>query len=105
MPLFTFECRKCGSVFEALVTSRRGSDGTKCRSCDGAARRQPISRFSIGGRRATARSSALAATSKDFVSNSDSFVSAMDAFGEKVGSKLSDRQMDRAVERIKTMKR
>ena len=104
MPLFTFECRKCGSVFEALVTSR-GSGRTKCRGCNGTARRQPITSFSIGGRRTTARSGALAATSKDFVSNTDSFVSAMDAFGEKVGSKLSDGQMDRAVERIKTMKR
>lgn len=104
MPLFTFECRECGSVFEALAASR-SSGGIRCRSCNGAARRQPISRFSIGGRRVTARNSALAATSKDFVSNTDSFVSAMDAFGEKVGSKLSDKQMDRAVERIKTMKR
>lgn len=104
MPLYTFECRKCGSAFEALATVR-GSGKVKCRSCEGTARRHPITRFSIGGHRATARSSALAATSKDFVSNTDSFVSAMNAFGEKVGSRLSDRQMDRAVERIKTLKR
>lgn len=104
MPLFTFECRKCGSVFEALVASR-SNGGTRCRCCTGVAVRQPIARFSVGGRRASTGGSALGATSKDFVSNTDSFVSAMDAFGEKVGSKLSDKQMDRAVERIKTMKR
>lgn len=104
MPIFTFECRKCGSAFEALVASR-SNGGKRCRNCSGIAVRQPIARFSVGGRRAGTSSSALGATSKDFVSNTDSFVSAMDAFGEKVGSKLSDKQMDRAVERIKTMKR
>lgn len=48
---------------------------------------------------------ALNVTARDFISNPDSIVSAMESFGEKIGDKLSNRQMEKAVEQIKTIRR
>lgn len=62
-----------------------------------------VSVFRVGGRRPIASDGSLKASGRDFISNPDRFVSAMDAFGEKIGDRLTDRQMERAVERIKTI--
>lgn len=104
MPLFNFECQHCDQVFEALV-SRSEATAATCPHCDRESPRQAISRFSVGGRRQSAGKGALRARGSDLMSNSDRFVSAMDAFGDAIGDRLTDRQMERAVTRLQGMKR
>ncbi len=103
MPLFNYQCWKCEAVFEVLI----GSDDRKavrCNRCGGASKRLVVSCFRILGGKAAARS-ALGHTGADFLSSHDSFVSAMNSFGDKIGDRLTSRQMEKAVERLKQAKR
>lgn len=104
MPLFTFECQECRSAFEALVTPHDRT-GMRCPRCGGRSVRNPVSAFRIGGRRSAVNAAALQANGREFVGDTDRFVSAMDTFGERIGDRLSDHQMERAVERVKTLRR
>lgn len=104
MPLFTFQCRDCNCLFEALVASSEKRT-LRCRQCGGLSRRHSVSAFRVGGRRPTTGKGALQATGSDFISNPDSFVSAMDSFGDRIGDRLTNRQMEKAVEQIKTIRR
>lgn len=99
MPLFNFRCERCQSVFETLV-GHREKKKICCPRCGGASERQDVSFFNIAGRLRTGNA-ALIATGGDFVSNPDKFVTAMETFGEKIGDRLSSRQMDKAVEKLK----
>ena len=70
MPLFTFQCRDCNCVFEALVASSEKRT-LRCRQCGGLSRRHSVSAFRVGGRRPTPGKGALQATGSDFISNPD----------------------------------
>lgn len=101
MPLFNYECRSCRAVFEALVAS--GSKAkVKCKGCGGECRRSTVAAFRILGGARSGRGSGQSAA--DFVSNADSFVSAMNSFGDKIGDRLNNRQMERAVENLRKAK-
>lgn len=105
MPLFNFKCEECRSVFEALVGHRERAKKHCCPKCGGKSERQEVSRFQIGGRRERISKASLHANGSDFVSNPDSFVSAMDTFGDVIGDRLTSGQMDKAVENLKRAKR
>lgn len=52
MPLFEYECKKCGCVFEELVGRNSDKGQVPCKSCDGTAQKR-VSRFSskvLGGK-------------------------------------------------------
>ena len=103
MPLFNYRCRKCETIFEALIGA--GSrKAVRCARCGGAGKRQAIASFRvIGGKSNVGK--APGRTGADFVANPDSFVSAMNTFGDRIGDRLTGRQMERAVEQIKQAKR
>ena len=103
MPLFNYECGKCSAVFEAL-TDYANKSVLSCIRCGGASKRHAVSLFQIGAKPRINRAS-LSATGADFISSPDSFVSAMDTFGDKIGDRLTTRQMERAVEKLKQAKR
>lgn len=104
MPLFSFQCQDCNSRFEVLVLSHE-KKAVRCRKCGGPSRRHSVSAFRVGGRRLGYDNAALHATARDFISDPDSIVSAMDSFGEKIGDKLTNRQMEKAVEQIRSIRR
>lgn len=102
MPLFTYHCRDCDAAFEVLSSSSRKSR-VGCKSCGGVSQRSDVSLFrTVGQVRSGTRPGR---TGAEFVANPDSFVSAMTDFGEKIGDRLTGRQMEKAVEGIKQMKR
>ncbi len=103
MPLFNYQCRKCGAVFEALVGSGYRS-AVRCKACGRASKRLAVSSFRIIGSK-SGPGHAPGRTGADFISNHDSFVSAMNSFGDKVGDRLTSRQMEKAVEQLKQAKR
>lgn len=103
MPLFNYRCGKCATVFEAL-TDYDDKKLLSCTRCGGASQRHGVSLFRIGGKPKIDRTS-LSATGADFISSPDSFVSAMDTFGDKIGDRLTARQMEKAVEKLKQAKR
>lgn len=105
MPLFNFQCEECRSVFEALVGHRERAKKSCCPRCGGRSERQEVSRFKIGGRRGKISEASLNANGGDFVSDPDSFVAAMDTFGDKIGDRLTSGQMEKAVENLKRAKR
>ena len=105
MPLFNYQCEDCRSVFEALVGHRERTKKCSCPKCGGRSERQEVSRFHIGGRRGKVSNASLNASGSDFISNPDSFVSAMDTFGDKIGDRLTNGQMEKAVENLKRAKR
>lgn len=105
MPLFNYQCKACCSVFEILVGTRERKKETDCPYCGGASRRQEVALFHVAGNRRRTSSSSLTASGGDFVSDPDCFVKAMDTFGEKIGDRLSKRQMENAVEKLKLAKR
>jgi putative FmdB family regulatory protein len=102
MPLYNYECQGCQTVFEVLTEF-----GTKvkvaCERCGGESRRSEIAAFSILGSNGNGRASGKSGS--DFFSNADTFVSAMNGFGDKIGDRLSNRQMERAVENLRKAKR
>jgi putative FmdB family regulatory protein len=103
MPLFNYQCRKCAIVFEALM----GADDTTavgCTRCGGASKRQAVSSFRILGGK-SGPGNAPGCTGADFISRPDSFVSAMNSFGDRIGDRLTNRQMEKAVEQLKQAKR
>jgi putative FmdB family regulatory protein len=102
MPLYNHECRKCGAVFEALIAFDSKAK-VYCNRCGGESLRSEVSRFRILGAVQKGRDRGQSAT--DLVSNADSFVSAMNSFGDKIGDRLSNRQMERAVENLRKAKR
>jgi putative FmdB family regulatory protein len=103
MPLFNYQCRKCEAVFETLVGSGDRS-AVRCKTCGGASRRLAVSSFRIIGGK-SGPGSAPGRTGADFLSSHDSFVSAMNSFGDKIGDRLTNRQMEKAVEQLKQAKR
>lgn len=103
MPLFNYQCRKCSAVFEALTGSGDRSV-VRCKSCGGASKRLAVSSFRIAGGKSGA-GQAPGRTGADFISDHDSFVSAMNSFGDRVGDRLTSRQMEKAVEQLKQAKR
>lgn len=103
MPLFNYQCRKCEAVFEALIDTGDRSV-VRCKNCGGGSRRLAVSSFRIIGGK-SGPGSAPGRTGADFISNADSFVSAMNSFGDKIGDRLSGRQMEKAVEQLKQAKR
>ena len=50
MPLFEYQCRKCGHQFEALVLNSRAPACTKCKSQDLEKRVSPIGLAGVGDR-------------------------------------------------------
>jgi putative FmdB family regulatory protein len=102
MPLFNYECTQCFAVFETLVASDSKAK-VPCERCGGKSRRSEISTFRIQGAARSARDRGH--TASDLYSNADSFVSAMNGFGDKIGDRLSNRQMERAVENLRSAKR
>lgn len=103
MPLFNYQCRKCEAVFEALI----GSDDrsiVRCKVCRGPGKRLAVSSFRIIGGK-SGPGNAPGRTGADFISSADSFVSAMNSFGDKIGDRLTNRQMEKAVEQLKQAKR
>ena len=103
MPLFNYQCGSCETVFEVL-TDYESKRALACGLCGGASKRHAISLFRIGAKPKINRKS-LSATAADFISSPDSFVSAMDTFGEKIGDRLTKPQMEKAVEQLKQAKR
>ena len=103
MPLFNYQCERCAAVFEALA-DYENMKVLPCNRCGGASKRHAVSLFWIGAKPKVNRTS-LSATGADFISSPDSFVSAMDTFGEKIGDRLTKRQMEKAVEQLKQAKR
>jgi putative FmdB family regulatory protein len=101
MPLYNYECRSCEAVVEVLTDSGSNARVT-CGRCGGVSRRSEVAAFRILGSKGSERSGQSGA---DFVSNADSFVSAMNGFGDKIGDRLSNRQMERAVENLRKAKR
>ena len=103
MPLFNYQCRKCEAVFEVL-TSADDRKVVSCGRCGGASKRQAVSSFRIIGGK-SGSGNAPGRTGADFISRPDSFVSAMNSFGDKIGDRLTNRQMEKAVEQLKQAKR
>jgi putative FmdB family regulatory protein len=103
MPLFNYQCGSCANVFETLANYQERTT-IRCTRCGGASKRQAFSLFHIVGQPKVGRAS-LSASSADFLSNPDTFVGAMDTFGDKIGDRLSKRQMEKAVEQLKRAKR
>lgn len=102
MPLFNHECRQCGAVFEVLIASDSKAK-VHCKRCGGECLRSEVSTFRILGTVRKSRDRGQTAT--DLLSNADNFVSAMTNFGDKIGDRLSNRQMERAVENLRRAKR
>jgi putative FmdB family regulatory protein len=102
MPLFNYECRSCNAVFEVLTGSGSKSK-VGCRRCGGESRRSEVAAFRILGSSGNGRAGRQSGA--DFVSDADKFVSAMNGFGDKIGDRLSNRQMERAVENLRKAKR
>jgi len=48
MPIYEFECRKCGSRFEALVASAAAAKDEKCPRCGSNEVKKTISGVNIG---------------------------------------------------------
>lgn len=48
MPLYEYECRKCGSRFEELVASSAAADAVRCRQCDSRRVERLLSAFAVG---------------------------------------------------------
>lgn len=105
MPLFIFKCERCDAAFERLVGQRENRKTLRCRRCGGASARQEISCFNVAGMRSRTSSASLTASGAEFVSNPDSFVTAMESFGDKIGDRLTARQIDNAVDKLKQAKR
>lgn len=103
MPLFNYQCGKCATVFEAL-TDYDNKKMLSCTRCGGASRRHGVSLFRIGIK-PKINAASLSATGADFMSSPDSFVSAMDTFGDKIGDRLTTRQIEKAVEKLKQANR
>lgn len=102
MPLYNYECRRCHAVFEALAKS--GSKAkVACGRCGGESKRSGVASFCILGSKGSARAGRQSGA--NLFSNADSFVSAMNGFGDKIGDRLSNRQMERAVENLRKAKR
>lgn len=102
MPLYDYECRSCRAVFEVLTESDSKAK-VSCGRCGSECRRSEVAAFRILGSKGSARSGGQSGA--DFFSNADSFVSAMNGFGDKIGDRLSNRQMERAVENLRKAKR
>ena len=102
MPLFNHVCNDCGNVFEALVHGEL-EESEPCRRCGGDSRRSEISTFRILGAGQRRQGGGLSAA--ELSSNADSFVSAMNNFGDRIGGRLSSRQMERAVENLRKARR
>jgi hypothetical protein len=103
LPLFNYQCESCAAVCEVL-TNYESKAALSCALCGGASKRHAISLFRIGAKPRINRKS-LSATGADFISSPDSFVSAMDTFGDKIGDRLTGPQMEKAVEQLKQAKR
>ncbi|MEM7019057.1 MAG: FmdB family zinc ribbon protein [Pseudomonadota bacterium] len=103
MPLFDFRCSQCNTIHERLIQSQ-ASETTECPNCGADCKRITVSRFNVAGTKPKTNDASLTASGADFVNNPDSFVKAMDTFGEKVGAPLTAGQKERAVERLKSAK-
>jgi len=103
MPLFNYRCGSCAHVFETLANYQE-KKAVRCARCGGVSKRQAVSLFRIVGQ-PKVNPAALSGSSADFLSDPDTFVGAMDTFGDKIGDRLSKRQMEKAVERLKRAKR
>ncbi len=101
MPLYDFLCDSCGSVHEELVASADDTTAVHCPACGAPCRRQTVSRFQISGTRPRTDPASLAASGGDLVTDTDTFVTAMDTFGDSIGDGLTASQKERAVERLK----
>lgn len=105
MPLFDFRCLSCGAVHEALYPSAEAAVAEPCRACGAATERVTVSRFGIAGARPKTSEASLGSSGADFMSNPDKFVTAMDTFGEKMGSPLTATEKERAVTRLEDAKK
>ncbi len=101
MPLFNYQCRRCQTVFEVL-TEFGMKTKVACGKCGGESRRSEIAAFRVLGSKRGGKAGGRSGA--DFVSNADSFVSAMNGFGDRIGDRLSSRQMERAVENLRKAK-
>ncbi len=99
MPIFDFECTRCGRVREALVSTSKSA--VACDACGSTCSRRQVSRFNVARTRRRTSDSALRARPRDFISDPDRFVTAMDTFGERIGDKLTDDERERAVSNLK----
>ena len=53
MPIFEYQCKSCGSSFEAIVM---GSAKAECPKCKGTELEQQLSKFAVGAERPSASS-------------------------------------------------
>lgn len=99
MPLYDFRCRTCEHVEELLVTLSESSNAQTCSKCGAAAERQTVSRVNLQSARPVPSGERAA------FSNADSFVKAMDNFGDSVGSRLTRQEKDQAISRLESAKK
>lgn len=102
MPIFSYHCSNCKAIFEVLIDANDRSV-VRCSLCRGVSRRSAVASFKIIG--GGSKFGRPGRTGGDFVKNPDSFVSAMNEFGDRIGDRLSSSQMESAVEKLKRSKR
>ena len=100
MPIYEYRCEACCQVKEALFRQNEKPERIVCDEC-GAGAERILSSFSIEGAAPKTSNASLAASSNDFATNQDTFVKAMDTFGEKVSNPLTKQEKERAVERLR----
>lgn len=100
MPIYEYRCAQCGAIREELRAISDRDDVLNCARCDAVVTRVTATRFGVRGTRVKTSDAALGASGGEFMANPDSFVKAMDTFGEKVGAPLTSVEKERAVSRL-----
>lgn len=99
MPLYDFKCRACGREDELLASMQAKKSDEPCATCGGVMERQPVTKMHLKGLRSADEGP------ESFTKNADNFIGAMDDFGDKVGSRLTRTEKDRAVARLESARK
>jgi putative FmdB family regulatory protein len=97
MPLYDFECTDCGQKAEHLAHIGAETSDEPCGACGSTMKRLPVVKMHLSGVGRPADEGA-----DGFTQNADSFIGAMDDFGDTVGSRLTKTEKDRAVARLES---
>lgn len=100
MPIYEFHCKRCEATQEKLRSFDTRDDTLLCQNCSGITKRVQVTRFGVTGGKPKTSDASLASTGADFASSPDKFVKALDTFGEKMGTRLTNSDMERAVSRL-----
>ena len=99
MPLYDFKCKACGQEDELLASMQAQKSGEPCAACGGVMERLPVIKMHLKGARS------MDEGPESFTKNADSFIGAMDDFGDKMGCRLTRTEKGRAVARLESARK